>query len=322
MITMPSMRIAFAMPTMQIEMDRGTRAPLSWRDECIASARAIGAAAAGRTVVLGLSNGWDSEVVFHALRLAGVAFEVATVEMTHDLNAHDTSYVAQLCAPHDVRLTRHAFDPLSFVHEKLDDYAAPLQLTMPAIAMQLWLVDQILERPDTYPVLGGVPMRIVRRAYEEATTVEFALHSFAVARHLATRQRPGFPAFFSHSSEMMLAYLQHPMTRLFLRTSFCMRIGNFWRFRHPTYAHSFPELGPQRRNANGWELLRMVHQRERARLEHLYAERPAPYAISWQDLVRKLAHDPSALPDDPDTRIEQSQRDPLIWFWPDADPIA
>jgi hypothetical protein len=252
--------------------------------------------------------------MFRAFRLAGVSFEVAVVEMRDGLNWHDVSYILALCEREGVKVVRHEFDLLAFIRAELPRYTDDYALTMPAMAMQLWLLDRI----EGLPVFGGGDLHLRRRPYQEAISVEFAPHRTVLGRALVRQGREGYPFFFLYSPEMMAAYLEHPLTRVFMRTSFSMRIGEFRRFRHPTYAFSFPELGPQRMNANGWELVRPLYFQIKRRLDQRFGRLNPVRELGYFELLAMLARDPEQPRPDVLHAIEPSQLDPAIWFHADG----
>ena len=75
-----------------IEFGKLTRQPLSWKEECIETARLIYETANEIPFVM-FSGGLDSQIVVEAFRLSGVPFNVVTIRFNDNWNWTSQSWL-------------------------------------------------------------------------------------------------------------------------------------------------------------------------------------------------------------------------------------
>lgn len=195
------------------------RQPLTFKDECIATAKKI-AESAGGTIWILFSGGADSEVALQSFLLARIPISVAILRFNNDLNAHDISYAISFCEKNGLKYYFFDLDIVRFWSDRLFEFAQPTYCVSPQLLSTMWLMDQV----DGYPVLGSGECYLVKRTppdyipgvseYLDSEWDLFEKEKIAAwYRHLILRGRDGCPGFFQYTPEIILSYLRDPLVK-------------------------------------------------------------------------------------------------------------
>lgn len=206
--------------------------PAGFREECVRSARLIKDSTDLPIEVL-FSGGMDSQAVVEAFHEAGIPFTVVILRFTRGLNAHDIAYAIDWCEAKGMRPR--------FIDLDLDDfYAGPAWVH----ADETYCVNQLIlphfhavDLCDGFPVIGSgdiIPARNIRVEpddnrvhwverknmgwdWDDPSLVHdgfwYLREGEAIAanyRHFMVRGRPGVPAFFQYTPELMASWLLEP----------------------------------------------------------------------------------------------------------------
>lgn len=191
---------------------RCTREPLSFKAECIETAKLIyeHAELQKRNVVLFLSGGLDSEVMVKAFIAAEVPFKTITFKYSEDLNSHEISYVEAFVAKNNLQSVHTFFDidfpawinsddvPRLFTESYASDSG-----TLPHLA----LMDHVW-RTGGLPVLGNGDVYLEKiEGKWMYVELEYMLGWF---RYAVTKRIHGAIGFFQFTPEITLAMLREP----------------------------------------------------------------------------------------------------------------
>ncbi len=199
-----------------VSYGRCHREPLSFKEECIETAKKI-ETATKLPIWLLFSGGADSEVVLRSFLMAKVAFKIAIMRFKFDLNLHDISIAVKICEQLGLKYYFFDLDLMDFWHTSLLDYTEPTYCITPLLAPHMWLIDQL----DGYPVLGSGECLLVKdrphdytpgvSPYEVSQWQLFEKEKIAAwYRHLMHRNREGCAGFFQYTPEILLSYLRDP----------------------------------------------------------------------------------------------------------------
>lgn len=201
---------------------RSKRPAMTWRDECIETARLIGRKVEVPIWLL-FSGGIDSEVVIQSFMFAGVPFTVAITEFAHRLNQHDVQYAVQFCERHEIPYRKLRLDIVDFItSDAARDYASQTHCVQPQLLHTMWAMDQV----DGFPVLGSGECLLVTEAPldvppgsaagEQLRCVLYEKERIASwYRYLMVRGRDGCAGFFQYTPEVMLAFLEEDEVKKF-----------------------------------------------------------------------------------------------------------
>lgn len=263
------------------KIDKSQR--LNFREQCIRAASLIGVSTS-EDIWLCFSGGIDSEVVFHALRIAEVPFKVAICKFKNEINEHDIKWARKICSDHDIEYYEWELDIMKFLEGEMFNIAAKYKLITSHAPWHIWLAEQV----PGFPVFGGGDL-IIRR--EESTinyTISWAPQSSLVHRFLMDNDREGQPYFFLHTPDLMASFILHPYVQSFLKTSKSMRMLGIKYFKPAMYVSSWPEMIYQRQKYTGLETIKDFDDSKRKILWDKYNEYAIPITFTLDELMKHI----------------------------------
>ena len=193
------------------------RDPMSFRDECINTARLIRAEHDGPLWVP-FSGGADSECVLRSFVAADIPVNVVIVRYANGLNQHDIEYAFLACEEMDITPLVLELDLLDLWNREGEARCRAINGGWLGIAMYGWLIEE-LERQFGQSI-GGVPIfgngglltlyddnNYYMREREPVT---------ALYRYLIKYNRDGIPGFYQYTPEQIYSWLIHPITKRFI----------------------------------------------------------------------------------------------------------
>lgn len=202
-----------------VRYGKSERPVLNFRQECVETARLIGAKVRQPIWVL-FSGGSDSEVALRSFVEAQVSVQAAILRFKNDLNVHDISYAVIACEKLGVPYRLFELDLLQFWENRALDYARPVYCMSPQLLTTMYLADQV----DGYPVLGSGECLLVKRIpdgyvpgvspYERSWWDLYEKEKIASwYRHFMVQDREACPGFFQYTPEIILSYLLDPFVQ-------------------------------------------------------------------------------------------------------------
>jgi hypothetical protein len=198
----------------KVSFGRPSRAPKSFREECVLAAGKIAAQARGR-IFVGLSGGSDSQAVCLALRECGVDFTPCIVMMKNGVNLHDVSGAFQFCYRFNLSPRIFILDLEEFYSGAAVQYARRYSFSNPRTMIQLWLQEQVgLE--NTFIMGGGDPQFTRHRSAEKGVgPLSWEFKPTPILQYLVQNRLAGTTKFFMYSPELIASIVMHPFVRAF-----------------------------------------------------------------------------------------------------------
>jgi hypothetical protein len=254
-----------------------TRLPMSFRDECLNTARVVHAQAAalGRIPYVLLSGGLDSEVVVKAFLEVGLPFRTITFRYAKQLNHHETSAVARFLERHNVPHEFYELDAEQFALSAeaealfLDTHCSYFEM-VPTMKLM-----QVVHERGGLPVLGNGEVLYARQD-RQWKYIEYE-YDLAWYRFEARYKVPGVMGFFQHTPEMMLAMMNEPRMLALEenRNRLAVMLPHSREIKYSVYFDHWPDL-ERRRKFDGGELTRKIFKPIDKRLT-------ATYAVQYDD---------------------------------------
>lgn len=186
-----------------LKFSKAQQTILTYKEECIRTARLIKEAAGSQTIWISYSGGIDSECVIKSFLEAGIDFKVVTTKFKGELNDYDLYYARKFCREHGVDLTEIEIDIEHFLENELEEYAFKLNCNSPIFPSHLKLWDSL----DGFIVAGhGDP---IFRRIESTNNWYFQVkeNEDTVYRYFKWRNRTGAPGFYAYTPEMILSFM-------------------------------------------------------------------------------------------------------------------
>lgn len=209
--------------TLQCSYARATRQPGTFQEECHNVARMLvdSAAEMGRTPMILLSGGYDSEVTVRAFLDQDLPFQAVTFRLEHGLNRHELFYVEKFSKRYNFEVRYVDVDIESWL--KTEDAAIKYDVSRCHYAEMLphmILMDRIWDDWQGMPVLGNGDLYVTRdinpvwrmngtgsKYVWNYLEYEYILAWFRYAVH---RNMLGGIGFFQHTPEITLSMAQEP----------------------------------------------------------------------------------------------------------------
>jgi hypothetical protein len=193
-----------------VELERSTREPKSWKEECYAAARAI-ANRADKPLVLCFSGNLKSEVMCRAFFDQGIHFSTITIAHSEDANRADVEQARKWCWQRDIEHQILPFDTRKFFNETIDSYVREGHIAANGMHFfQLALLD-IVEGMGGCAVIGLGGLEFRAKATTPETYVRFSVGEYAVHKHSRQSETLHRPFFFNTTPELLLSYLRIPI---------------------------------------------------------------------------------------------------------------
>ena len=234
----------------------------SFREECINSAKLIGERLS-KPILVGLSGGFDSQVVCLSFMNAGVPFNPVILRLTNEegktYNDFDINGAFEFCKKFNLEPIVETLNVDRFFYETAPQLISDYCITVAEIAVQLHLV---IKYKDTHAyVNGGGDPNISQRIDEDGKSeLVYALGPTPIEQYMIDHDIEGCIKFFMYTPEQIAAFLDndimhyynnahatiHENTRGYDYFIFCVK--------PMMYMKEWPEL-VQRRKNTGFEMV-------------------------------------------------------------------
>ena len=195
-----------------VEYGKLTRQPLSWKEECIETARLIYETANEIPFVM-FSGGLDSQVVAEAFRLSGVPFNVVTIRLNDNWNWHDIKFAVEWCQMHNIKQTILDIDLVHFLENEALDIGIPCQAYSPHFCVFLWGINQV----EGFPIIVFDEPEECRNKNNLKKSFVYQEEIHLVAeRHFMHCDRKGTSLFFTYTPEIRVGHFIDPETLNFV----------------------------------------------------------------------------------------------------------
>jgi len=181
------------------------------------------------------SGGLDSEVVVRSFVEAGITPEIYIIEFEDELNKHDIDYAKRACQSMGLSFNTLKLNLFNFWQGPVWDYARPVGVCSPQLAVILWAVNQL----DGTVVLGAGDGYFRR---DEGSNIFYDYESeisYSLYRWFVYKQKESVPAFFQYSSELMLSFCLDSKVLRFLRDGKSRGLLSSQRIKHELYSQHF-----------------------------------------------------------------------------------
>jgi len=202
----------------QVSIGACSRLHRSFREECINSASLLGNVLT-KPILVGLSGGFDSQVVCLSLLNANVSFTPVILKLLssagHVYNQYDIDGAFNFCKKFNLNPIVEELDLDDFYCNEGMKLISENCITVAEIAVQLHLV---IKYQDTHAYIngGGDPQlsRYVDPVTGEAT-LRYALGPTPIQQYMINNNIQGCLKFFMYTPEQMASYLNHPIINSF-----------------------------------------------------------------------------------------------------------
>lgn len=264
-------------PNKQYKIHLGyvTRPVQSFRQECINTARLIGAKAT-KPIIVGLSGGSDSQMVCLSFREAGIPFKVVIVKLFTDdgelRNDHDIKTAYEFCKKFNIEWIDFDLNVDEFYATKGVEYAEKYGFTGVQVLIQCATMD-FVGKDYCYIMAGGdiVMTSLLPHVAPDAnlpmipntrgTDLVWWQTPLPIMQHMISMGYEGTSKFYLYTPELISAYLTDPVVQDFLRARNVIyevfmhwhpSIRMWWRLFHMLFkpmmtSREWPEMIPARK---------------------------------------------------------------------------
>lgn len=194
-----------------VDFGRAEYTPVSFKDECLRSARLI-AETASRPILICFSGGIDSEIIVRSFQEQGIPFEVAIMQINYkgmtDLNSHDTQYAFDYVNSHKIKFKKFNFDLESYIRD-----VYPEKAKIYGAYFGVLVHNEIIKNfPEYHCILGGGDIKLKRHRFNGRPTtkglfIEEGIVSISGLETALENNTTVSNRFFMHTPEIMLAWL-------------------------------------------------------------------------------------------------------------------
>jgi hypothetical protein len=246
----------------QVSIGACSRPHLSFREECINAAKLIGTQFT-KPILVGLSGGFDSQVVCLSLMNAGVPFRPVILKLLSSqgktYNGFDIEGAFAFCKKFNLEPIIEELDLDNFFSTRamqlIDDYC----ITVAEIAVQLHLV---IKYKDTHAYINGGGDPTLKRAIDEETresSLVYSLGPTPIQQYMIDHGIEGCLKFFMYTPEQIAAYIDHPVMHYYNNSRDTLNDRNTWDYftfcvKPMMYVAEWPEI-IQRRKNTGFEMV-------------------------------------------------------------------
>jgi len=231
------------------------RGPLSLREECVIAAKQLSETIT-KPLLVGLSGGFDSQVVCLSFMAAGVPFTPVVLRLTSDsgafYNQTDYANAMKFCSLKGIVPLVETLNLDEFYRGEGLRLIQDNCITVAEIAVQLHLV---IKYKDTHAYVngGGDPTLSFMNG-----KLVYSLMPTPIQQYMINNGIEGCLKFFMYSPEQIAAYLQHPVMQMYNAGCETLHDGykgpNIFTFvvKPMMYLNQWPEL-VQRKKQTGFE---------------------------------------------------------------------
>jgi hypothetical protein len=268
-----------------IDFDSIKRKPMSWKNECINSAKLIRDRTDDDLWVL-LSGGIDSEVVLRSFHLAGIPVNVAITQFENDYNAHDVSFAVDLCDMLDIKYHIIDINVVDLWENDFWNNYSKYQMKSPMSAITMETIMQI----DGLPILGLGDGYISRHTNtNDFYDAEFEYES-TFDKFLNYNKRYGISSFFQYTPEHILSFLQSYEIGQFILNSKRIKLSYLTPWKWKIYKEHFPDIKP-RLKYHGFEVLEGLNQEYKRLIADRYMKCDVELEIPHDEYIKRLKGD-------------------------------
>ena len=257
-----------------------SRLPLSWKEECIHTAKIIREQTRLPIKVL-FSGGLDSNVIMESFRLAGIPVSAVIIKMKH-YNSHDICWAIDYCETYSIKMELLELDILHFWKNELFTYGDLCQSVSPQFLVPMWGMDQI----DGFPIIGLGELFLQRQIGTDFVYDSDNEKHRVFGRFLISRRRDGAPDFFKYTPELKLSHLIDPGTRYWAENSRKLRHISTIKYKHELYSKHFSF--PKRPVYNGFERLQKYDKIYRKQLEEKFGSAQQVIKTEYKEQIKKI----------------------------------
>ncbi len=251
----------------QLHLGFSERAYGSLREEAVKAVKHI-ADAATKPIIVGLSGGSDSQMVCLSMLEAKIPFKALIcsyrIDGGHVINEHDIKTAYEFCKKFNVPYEELNIDIDAFFKSRGRELATKYCMPKVETIIQTVAMDTVCQ-DHCYIMAGGdIMMTVLYREYAEKIGRKIINNRFSepiwwespvpVMQHMIANGYEGTSKFWLYTPELMLAYLNDPVTQMFLKNfdvimDSYLDISNIkpWRCFHYLYkpimtGREFPEI--------------------------------------------------------------------------------
>lgn len=280
----------------RVSLGSCTRPPMSFREECVKAATSL-AQNINKPLLIGLSGGFDSQVVCLAFMAAGVAFKPVVLRLHNGrgryYNQTDYQNALEFCQQNKLEPVIEHLDLDEFFCGEGMRLIEEHCITVAEIAVQLHLV---IKYKDTHAyVNGGGDPTLSWMTDERGGGLYYSLMPTPIQQYMINNGIEGCLKFFMYSPEQIAAYLIHPTMQSYAQSCQTLHDGyrgpNLFTFviKPMMYLDQWPEL-VQRKKQTGFEEVQYFRKvRELTHRLNAYIN-PRAKKITWtyEELVDHL----------------------------------
>lgn len=198
----------------QVSIGSCNRPHKSFREECIIAAKLLGENIT-KPIMVGLSGGYDSQVVCLSLMSAGVPFTPVVLQLfNHDgmiYNKYDNDGAFAFCKKHGLVPVVEKLNLNNYYVNELPKLVEAFCITSAEIVVQLYLVKKYQE---THAYINGGGDPILLKTTDPETGIEHTIYQLGptpIEQYLIENNLEGCLKFFMYTPEQIAAYLNHPI---------------------------------------------------------------------------------------------------------------
>jgi len=211
---------------------------------------------ASNKIIVPLSGGVDSEVLFRAALQAGVDFVPVIMHFENDFNMYEIKNAYKLCEIYGKKPLVLKIDLDDFFRKEQHLYYAEKYLCRsPQLATHLWIMDQI---QDGFFIFPYNPPPVLQAKNKKIYLGFPPLLYLCYNKYFELNRRPGISFLSMHTEEILYSYLKLPIysSVFFDRQFFNIFTSDSYLFKTECYRQAGFNLNFFLKKATGFELYR------------------------------------------------------------------
>lgn len=198
----------------QVSIGACSRPHLSFREECINSAKILGSKFT-KPIMIGLSGGFDSQVVCLSFLNANVEFTPVILHLKSETgetyNHHDLIGAYEFCNKFNLTPISEELNLDRFFYETAPYLIEKYCITVAEISVQLYLIDKY-KATHAYVNGGGDPqLHADIDLFSGTSRLTYSLMPTPIEQYLIDNKIEGCVKFFMFAPEQIASYLNHPV---------------------------------------------------------------------------------------------------------------